>query len=518
MVAMIPLTGIAFLVLTAAISLIWSSFKLLGVDEWRALLTDSRASIIQLFEIQRTCPISLDPMVNHLMANVAMRIFGASAFALRLPSLLGFLTMQVCLFFFLRQIATQRAALFAMAFPALTPALYYSVEGRPYGLLLGLCALMMLSWQTATRRQTNRTVALITLALALALLLNTQYFRVLLFAPIAIAELLRTLQRKRLDLPLLAAVGAGAGGIVFALPFMRVASEFSDNYNDGVQVRPQLIIVAFREVLAPVHAHFFHNQLFFFAVFALAAFAVLWVCVRQVRSAAVLLPVAEAGFLIALAALPFFGYLMALSVTHALPSRYVICAVVGFSALLAIGLDPLFRRDRAGNLCLILLFVVVALGGVIHVRQARMNRQETLSSLDISPGVKAVLKASPSERLLFQNTVGFALASYYEPDAELRSRMVLVYSRDREMLWTHRDLEYISALHMRGITGLPTEDFELVESQPGDHIFVVYTDPAGGWVNHGWNWLDQAFVAAHAKVSLIGPAFQGEVESVRFRP
>jgi len=66
-----------------------------------------------------------------------MRLFGAGPFGIRLPSLLGYLMMQVCLYIFVRRIAPERAAVFALAFPALNTTLIYASEGRPYALMLG---------------------------------------------------------------------------------------------------------------------------------------------------------------------------------------------------------------------------------------------------------------------------------------------------------------------------------------------------------------------------------------------
>ncbi len=113
-----PLSAIAFLVLTAAISLVVSHYRLLWFDEYLMLNTDSVHSLRQLIHVQRTAQLSLDPIAYHLFAYLAIRVFGLGTFALRLPSLLGFLLMQVCLFLFVRRIATERAALFAMIFPS----------------------------------------------------------------------------------------------------------------------------------------------------------------------------------------------------------------------------------------------------------------------------------------------------------------------------------------------------------------------------------------------------------------
>ena len=85
----------AFVAFTVAVALTWSSYKLLWWDEFLAFWTDSHAGPIRLVELQRTWPVSLDPLLYHWMASLAMRLLGASAFALRLPSLFGFVRLEL---------------------------------------------------------------------------------------------------------------------------------------------------------------------------------------------------------------------------------------------------------------------------------------------------------------------------------------------------------------------------------------------------------------------------------------
>ena len=180
------------LLLTAVLSLVWSHVKLLSQDEFFVLQTDSVRTVRELIHIQRTYPISLDPLVYHLLAHACTKIFGPTALALRIPAIAGFLLMQVCLFFAGRRLAGERAGLIAAAFPALTATLFYAPEGRPYGLLLGFYALAFVAWQCATRDAEPRRRDLILLGLAVALTLNTHYFGVLLLVPLCAAELVRT--------------------------------------------------------------------------------------------------------------------------------------------------------------------------------------------------------------------------------------------------------------------------------------------------------------------------------------
>jgi hypothetical protein len=236
----------------------------------------------------------------------------------------------------------------------------------------------------------------------------------------------------------------------------------------------------------------------------------LWGCIRQPRNLP-LLPKAEAVFLILLAALPLFGYLLARFVTHTVDPRYVIPAFVGVTSLLAILLSPLFRHNRAGKLALVALFLAIAFVGFFRIYAQRISMKETMSALVLTPEAKAALLASPSGLLYLQDMGGFESASYYEPDAEVRSRLALVYSANQEMLWSHHDNDARLAMHLHNFTRLTVVPYESIATQPGDHIFVDYKGAP-------WDWADQSFSAAHANVRPLGHAFGGDLMSVRFLP
>jgi hypothetical protein len=504
----LPWTAVAFLILTAVLSLLWSHHKLMSQDEFFVLQTDSVPSYAQLLHIQRSYPISLDPLVYHTLAHLAISLFGAGAFALRLPSLLGYLLMQLCLFYFVRRIANEHAAIFAMAFPAMTATLFYSAEGRPYGLLLGFYGLAMVSWQHATRRASQRTASLILLALAVALTLNTHYFGVLLLLPLCAAELFRTIQRRRLDLPVVADILFGMACIAFALPFEKSAAVFRKNYYNAGKVSYHTITVAYRSLFLDYTATSLTLQ--HLVAIGLVIFAALLVfgCLRQLRSKDLQFPNAELVFVIVLAALPFFGFLLAQFVTHSIEVRYVLGAILAISILFAIALLPLLRHPGTAVYVLSSLAVAILATSAIRIHTTQANAREFMASLTLSPQIKAAILSSPSGLLYLQEMGTFEVASYYEPDPDVRSRMALVYSSNQELLWSRRDTESLTALHMRNFTGFPIVPYEKLSAEPGDHVFVL--------LHSGWDWTDQALAAAHADITPLGPAMEGDAASIRF--
>jgi hypothetical protein len=503
--------AVVFLLLTATLSLLWSHNKLMSQDEFFVLQTDSVATISQLIHIQRTTPISLDPLTYHLLAHASMGIFGANAFALRLPSFLGYLLMQGCLFIFVRRLAGDRAAIFALAFPALTATLFYSAEARPYGLLLGLYTLTLLSWQSAIRRPAMRSdvgrfavgtaapqarahIWLPLLTLSIALTLNAHYFGVLLLIPLCAAELIRTIQRRRIDFPVVTAIILGMAGIVFALPFQKAAAEFREHYYNGGTVGIRAITQSYRALFVDYTHTTPITQRIAAIAFVLCALALIVVCIQRFRNRTLRLPLPEAVFVIALAALPLFGFLLARFVTHSIEVRYVLGAIIGITVLFAV----------------LFLFVAVLVAGVVRIEAEARATEQIRMSLILSPAQKAALLASPSQFLYIQDIGHFEVASYYEPDLIVASHMALLYSRDEELRWDQHDTVSLTAMHMRAFTGFPIVSYDQLRQQSGPHFLVLF--------HSGWDWTNQALGEDRASAKPLGSFMNGDAVSVTFIP
>jgi 4-amino-4-deoxy-L-arabinose transferase-like glycosyltransferase len=498
------LAALILLLLTAAIAFTWSHVKLLSQDEIFVLQTDSVSSVRELIHIQRHYPISLDPLLFHLLAHAGTKLFGPTALALRLPSIFGFLLMQICLFFAVRRIAGARAALIAMAFPALTATLFYAPEARPYGLLLGLYALAFLAWQTAARREDNRTGWLILLALAIALTLNTHYFGVLILIPIILAELARTISRRgrRLDLPMAAAILLGCAGIVFALPFQRAAAEFRKHYYNAGAISLRAITQAYRSLFVNYTTQTLAIQRLEAALLCLFALALVLICTRRIRSAEISLPRPELVFLLALVALPLFGVLLAVFVTHSIEVRYVLSAIIALAIFFAIATEPWFRRLSPTTLTALLAFAIL-LSGFIRIRGEQASSSATLAQLILPPSLKAQLLSMPDSRLYIQDIGHFEVASYYEPDPDIRSRIALLYSRAEELKYDRHDTASLTAEHMQHFTGFTIVPYAQLKSAPGEHMLVLY--------HSGWDWTDQALAADGVRITPLSPGLGGDV-------
>lgn len=487
---------------------------MIWTDEFYVLESDSVSSALTLVRHQLVTPISLDPIVYNLLAHGAIDLFGVGAFAIRLPSLCGYLLMQVCLFYFVRRIAGERAALFAIAFPAVIGNFSYAMQARPYGVLLGWVGLAMVSWQTVTRRSEGqrRTGVLVVLALSIALAINTHYYGVLLLVPLWGAELFRSLERGKLDYAVLIALGAGTAGILAVMPFARAVAPFQAHYFDTRQVEFHFIthtypwlIVGYADVSTRVQ----HG---ISALLALVLALLIWGYVALRKGTGVKLPRAEGLLLGLLAALPVFGFLLARFVTKVVEGRYVLPAIFGITALLALLMEPFMRDKRRAAAMLAVLFLAIAGTGALRVHAARQDRAREMRAMTLAPEVVRQLRQTPDKPIYLINPALFQVLGFYAPYPDLKSRLRLVYSRDDEMRVRNSDHTTLTAINMESVMPGKIETWESLTKEPRPQTLLLFHDPA-------YDWTDTALARDGAKEKSLGQGFYGgDLVEVQFVP
>jgi hypothetical protein len=506
----LPVLGWAILLLTAVMSATWSLHKLLWQDEIFSFQTDRVASLGEVLRIQRSYPISLEPPPYHVLSHAAMAVLGPTAFALRLPSFVGYLSMQLCLYFFVRNLAGWRAGLVAMAIPALTWTMFYSAEGRPYGLLLGSYALTALCWQVASRREgtSSRVWPLVGLASTLALTLNVHFYGVLLLIPLCGAELARTLVRRRLDGGMLAAIAVGMASLVATIPYVKASGEFKKHYYVA-EIPVHAITQPYRQMILDYTEYPKSVQTVLALVILLAGVGVVWGCLWAVRRRVLVVPVAEGVLILLLVLMPAFAFVLGRWVTHALEVRHSIGAIVGISTLFAIAMTSALRRKSVfyGVMAAMLVGIVVVNG--VRVRQSMATTQQIMADLTMAPALKVEVDAAADRNIYFQDLGMWEVASLYEQDPELRSRLVLLYSLDEEMNRRGHDTMYLTAVHTKNFSDQPVSSYDDLRRTPGEHTFATF--------HSGWSWTDDAFAEEAAHVEPMGEAFGGDLVKVRFQ-
>lgn len=493
-----------FLFLAALLSLACSHYLLMWNDEFTSFYTDSVRTFSDLIQVQLHYPICWDPLAYHLLSHASMLAMGRNATALRFPALIGFLLFQICIYIFVRRIAGPRAAVIALAFPLLTWTFHYSSDGRPYGLLIGFDALALVCWQAATRARHNarsRIAALIGLAAAVALAINTHYFGgVLILVPLAIAEAARTRTLRRLDWGVLASLAIGMSLVAMALPFRKALLPYQQHMwapAPKLSIIPKAYIALFYEAPGSLGSLGWRLSLLMLIVFAsIGAAAYLRFRRRSPEE-----PAHEWVALLAVALLPVFGFLLGRFVTHIMHVRYVNALLFAFAASLGIVLSKALQRNVVyyGIIGLMALAIIGVDGS--WILRAKAGSDATMRDYRESAAALAAMKLDPAKRIYLEDQQAFFRASYYIPDEALRSRISRVKDQAAEIRWLGYDTFYVTEENFAHFTNLQTTPYAafLHEQKP---LYVKLGTNAEWFEDLG---------TKNVKSALVAPLLGGEL-------
>ena len=359
------------------------------------------------------------PPTFYLLSRVAFPLLGQNQLALRIPELCGYWLMSVCLFAIVSRRTDRVYGFIAMLIPLVTATYPYAYEARAYALMAGFTASALLSWQVASEGR-RRALGLIGLAASSMLLVSSHYYGLFAIAAVAIGEVTRSSNRRRVDPLVWIAFASAAIPLLALLPFLRSASGWAH----GFWAR-----AAWSDV--PQFYGFLFQPAGAVALLLLLGVA-LGASMRRSSSALQADGAAESaipGFEIAaawaVAALPVIAVVGAKIATGAFTPRYALPAVVGAAALLGFTADRVFRRNAAvaGGLVLVLI-LGFAVRQLSEVRAARA----TASYLARTSGWLQVA-GPPRLPIVAWHSDAFLRLGYYAPPA-LASR--LVYLADAE--------------------------------------------------------------------------------------
>jgi 4-amino-4-deoxy-L-arabinose transferase-like glycosyltransferase len=293
------------------------------------------------------------PLTFYAATRASLEVFGDNGIAMRLPELLGFLLMTVCVFVFVERRTSPLYGLVAALFPLATIAYGYAYEARGYGLVLGFSAAALLCWQVAAEGSRHRRLAILGIAVSLAAAVGSHYYAVLILVPLLVGEIARSIVRRRIDWPV---VGSFCGVLLPLLAFAPLIAEAKD-YSTTFWAQP-----TWRAAI-----RFYPDSLLDRALgVAVAVLAVIvafaaWRAWRSRRDVGERLPPShELAALVTLALLPFFGVALGKLVTGAYTERYVLSAIVGITILLALAAWWTDRGVPILGISLLLVFAVFA--------------------------------------------------------------------------------------------------------------------------------------------------------------
>jgi hypothetical protein len=466
---------VCYLLLTCALA----SHKLLWYDE---LFTYYLARLPALGDIWSELARGTDllPPLNHVLTRASIQVLGDTPLAVRLPAIVGFWVMCLCVYRFALRWCPPLYALLALLLPLTTTAFrVYAVEARPYGLLLGFTGLALVCWQDAARGR-GRPWSLVGLAASLAAAVSAHYYAVLLLVPLGLGELARLARRRRADFPLWAALLAGLVPLVFFLPLIRSAQEYRAGFQGGTAYW-EATWMFYHSVLEA-------NQLPLLVVLTAAVFLPGVLRSRSAKSETGELtqPVYELVAVAALVLLPVFAVLLGKTVTNAYYNRYAISAVVGIALILTLAAARAGRGSPA--LACVVLAVVIAWIGVQASQTwkkldgQRFTHDNACEHLRMhNPDGLPIAVTSPIHYLM--------LAHYAPPD--LAERLVYVASPELSSKYHGTTDTELALAKVQAISSLKVVDYDTFTST--NRRFLLY---------EAEYWLLQALLADGADVRM----------------
>ena len=180
-----------------------------------------------LLHLTRT--IDLNPPLSYLLTRLSFHLLGVGTLQTRLPEMLGFWLAIVSISLFIRRRAGNAFAILAAVILFASKTTEPAIDGRPYGLMFGFGALLLLAWQSSTLaedapdppRNSRALAANLLIAFAASALLLTHVFGIFLWGAVAAAEAAHSIQHRRLAPARLVALLLPLAATWFYIPIFR---------------------------------------------------------------------------------------------------------------------------------------------------------------------------------------------------------------------------------------------------------------------------------------------------------
>ncbi|MCU1263097.1 MAG: hypothetical protein JWO80_5982 [Bryobacterales bacterium] len=178
--------------------------------------------------------LDLNPPMVYLVTRWWQHLFGTGEIATRLPSAIAYLLASLGFVRFL----SRRVGLFwgaaAIALFWCSPYFQYATEVRPYALLLAFFSLALVSWDHAVSNK-HRGAALAGVAVGVVGMMLSHVFALFSVGALLLAELVRTIRRRRIDWALWAALILPLATVLTYIPLMQrfEAGAFPERYQGG---------------------------------------------------------------------------------------------------------------------------------------------------------------------------------------------------------------------------------------------------------------------------------------------
>ncbi len=305
--------------------------------------------------------VQVDPPLLDSAMHFGFRALGDSLFLARMPSVLCFCLMCLCLSLIVWRYAPPAYAAATFFMPFATSMRGLASLARPYAPMLGFSALALLCWDnlqhTAGRR---RSIWRVAFAISLALALSTHFYSVLILLPLGLGELAKWILRKRLDWPTVLCMAPALVAYALGCPILLSASHiFGHHY--AYKADAQTLYDFFGNLIISLPWAGIVLLLLFATALPMAARAQVSPQLPATPQRRAMLVVCG-GFLL----LPICGYVGGVLVTGTFPPQYFVLA--GLGLVLALALLPAASGGSRAPVGLCLFVAMTGHGLIVGAR------------------------------------------------------------------------------------------------------------------------------------------------------
>ncbi len=168
-----------------------------------------------------------NPPAFHLLTRMTERVFGEGLIATRLPEIVAFWVMCLCLFKYVERRAGAVAGVIAMTLPMLSGAYYYAYEARPLIIVVACGAAALLCWDNSLRfPHQRRWLVCFSAVLFAAFMLHC--YAILLIFPFGAAGIARDVRHRAVSWPFWVALAVPIlPACLLYIPLLHAFSAFS---------------------------------------------------------------------------------------------------------------------------------------------------------------------------------------------------------------------------------------------------------------------------------------------------
>jgi hypothetical protein len=341
------------------------------------------------------------PPLFCVITNWSLGLIGDETLAVRFPGMVGVWVAGIGVYLFLRRWMGAGAGVCGVAMLVMSRGMAFAVEGRPYGLVLGVYALLLVAWQRAEEGERGRKWAIGAMGLMVLVLGGLHYLAASGLAPLVLVELWRWWKRGRADWAVLGVLALGVVPLVLHLPLLLIIRQFATTFYSAPMMS-DAVRMAWTTFTGPAVVPVL------MLLMLLAGWGKLGGGRPHLRR--------EGALVTALLMLMFVLPPLIVKATGGFAGRYVMVLVVGWALAAGWGVGQVMRGGRVLALVVAGMFV----GGAVYTVWREPHGPERQAQFDLN-GVLARME-SGGERLVLDSPLRF-LECWEHGSEALRGRL-----------------------------------------------------------------------------------------------